>query len=307
MERRAAGEVRAEGRRLSGTVLTFGEVSPSHRERFEPGSLRLGPAVSLNLHHDRERAVAYLPGGGLEVRLEADAVRMVAELPPIPAADRALEEVRTRRTTGLSIEFRALAERRESGLRVVTAAELHGIGLVDRPSYGGSRVEARARSGRTLSASIPEGTRLSCECSGAGCHFAEFSEGVAELMLDAAFAADRTLVATFGDYKSALASTSRGTLRREGSTGFAIDLPDSPAGRAVVDAHEAAGVVARPYLAGAAGERVDETMVYRDPPELRAIIVSPTDKREGWPEPVIASGPVDEPRAARRPETFLWL
>ena len=37
MERRTFGtEVRAEGRRLSGVVLAYGDVSPSHRERFEP-------------------------------------------------------------------------------------------------------------------------------------------------------------------------------------------------------------------------------------------------------------------------------
>ena len=49
-ERFSAGlEVRAEGRNLTGTVLRYGDVSPSHRERFEPGSIRFADAVHLDL------------------------------------------------------------------------------------------------------------------------------------------------------------------------------------------------------------------------------------------------------------------
>ena len=40
IERRAAiGEIRVEGRKLTGVVMRYGEVSPSHKERFEPGAL----------------------------------------------------------------------------------------------------------------------------------------------------------------------------------------------------------------------------------------------------------------------------
>lgn len=146
IERRASvTEIRVEGRRLSGTVLVFGDISPSHRERFEPGSLRLADVVHLDLHHDPERAVAWLPNGGLELREEDRAMLLTAELPPIPAADRALAEIRAGKTTGLSVEFRALEEDREDGLRVIRKALLMGVGIVRSPSYGASRVEARAR------------------------------------------------------------------------------------------------------------------------------------------------------------------
>ena len=123
-ERRFAGiELRAEGRRLSGTVLRYGDVSPSHRERFEPGALRLAEAVHLDLAHDPERAVAWHPGGGLHLDNGRQALTMRAELPPLPAADRALAEVRAGRANGLSVEFRALAERREGGLRVAEESD----------------------------------------------------------------------------------------------------------------------------------------------------------------------------------------
>ena len=146
LERRAAlGEIRVEGRTISGVVMKYGEVSPSHRERFEPGSLRMADAVHLDLNHDRERAVAWSPGGGLELRDEDGAMILSAELPPIPAADRALEEIRTGRVTGLSVEFRAQKESRVGGVRVIEEALLTGVGIVARPSYEGARIEARAR------------------------------------------------------------------------------------------------------------------------------------------------------------------
>ena len=289
-ERRTAGEVRAEGRRLSGTVLDFGDTSPSHRERFSPGSLKLGEAVSLNLFHDAERAIAWHPGGGLNLRTDAGGLRMEAELPPIPAADRALQEVRSGRTTGLSLEFRALEEHREAGLRVVDSAEILGIGLVRKPSYDRSRVEARQSSGFSLRSFIPSGTRLDCECSGGECSYAEFSEPVVERMMDMAFETERNLIAVLKDYSAPLASTNRGTLIQTAAGGFDIIIPDSPVGRAVLDADEAAGTVVRPYLDATkpTGRKVGDTRVYDgEPPSVRALVVSSTDKRGGWPSPKI--------------------
>ena len=146
VERRAAlGEIRVEGRKLTGTVMRYGEVSPSHKERFEPGSLRMAASVHLDLNHDRERAVAWHPGGGLELAERGESLELSAELPPIPAADRALDDIRTGKATGLSVEFRAVKESRVDGVRVIEEAELSGVGLVGQPSYEGSRVEARAR------------------------------------------------------------------------------------------------------------------------------------------------------------------
>ena len=146
VERRAAlGEIRVEGRKISGTVMHYGQVSPSHRERFEPGSFRMAIAVHLDLNHDRERVIAWHPEGGLELTDRGEALELSAELPTIPAADRALEEIRTGQTNGLSVEFRAIKESRVNGVRVIEEAELSGIGLVSKPSYEGSRVEARTR------------------------------------------------------------------------------------------------------------------------------------------------------------------
>ena len=51
-------EVRAEGRRLSGVAIKYGDVAQSHNERFLPGSLRLDDAVILDWEHDQNRALA---------------------------------------------------------------------------------------------------------------------------------------------------------------------------------------------------------------------------------------------------------
>ena len=104
-------EVRAENRRLSGVAIRYGDTAQSHRERFEAGSLRLDSQVILDWEHDAMRALAWSPSGGLELVDAPDAMRMTAELPPLPAADKALEEVRAGRVTGLSIRFRPVRER----------------------------------------------------------------------------------------------------------------------------------------------------------------------------------------------------
>ena len=306
LERRAAArEIRIEGRRLSGIVMAFGDVSPTHQERFEPGSLRF-EAVPLNLFHDPERAAAWHPGGGLELRQDASALRMVAELPPIPAADRALAEVLSGRASGLSIEFLAESERREAGIRVVEAAQLVGIGLVRDPSYGQSRVEARGRSGFKMKAAVPPGKRVSCECASAKCKWAEVIPEAMEQMFDKVFKEHaQTAVAVFDSYSAPLASTARDTLRGSFAGGIGrveIDLPDSDSGRAVRAAAEDSGVIVRPFFADVQSEIVDDTEVIRGG-RLRALIVSPTDAREGWPEPEIVGPDTPAPRRRAR----LWL
>ena len=297
-ERRVSGiELRAEGRRLSGVVLTFGEVSPSHREKFEPGSLRLAETVHLDLGHDPLKAAAWFPGGGLELRSDHSALRMVAEVPKIPAGDAALEMLRSGRATGLSVEFSALKERRDGNLRVIEDAELRGIGLVRNPSYQQSHVEARRRSGRTMRATIPAGRSVECRCSGAECKFAEMAKEGLEQAFNSAFQQfEREVIAGFGSYDMPLASVSSGTLRGRvlgsGDAEVEIDLPDDGAGAATMAAHEAAGVIVRPHIDAAAAESTveGETRIYQTMP-IRAFLVSATDARQGWPSPALVPTP----------------
>ena len=318
VERRtAAVELRVEGRKLSGVVMRYGEVSPSHREQFTPGSLRIADHVHLDLDHDPERAVAWHPGGGLALANGRDAMTMRAELPPIPAADRALAEIRAGKVTGLSVEFRAVRERRDGDMRVIEDAILSGVGIVRAPSYDNSRVEARRRSGRTMLARIPAGRKLACRCSGANCRFAELIGAALRDEFNRAFElAEKEIIAGFGSYDMPLASRSAGTLRgrmlANGDGEIEIDLPDDGVGAATVAAHEAAGVIVRPHIdASAAVSTIEgETRVYQKAP-IRAFLVSATDAREGWPAPELVATPGElvQARAPRdeRKRRRLWL
>ena len=145
LERRSAfGELRAKGRRVIGPALRYGDVSPSHRERFEPGAIDVatGRTYWLDREHNQEIVLAHT-GSGLELRAENDGLFIEAELAAIPAADRALEDVKSGMLTGLSVEFHALQERQEAGIRVIESAELIGVALVKHPSYQQSVAELR--------------------------------------------------------------------------------------------------------------------------------------------------------------------
>ena len=324
-ERRYAGaELRAEGRTLSGPVVVYGEVSPSHREKFLPGSIPLSPAetVQLDYRHDQYRTLTWT-GAGLSLADTPGALMARAEIPETPVGNLALAEVREGKLTGFSLEFHARQESRESGIRVIERADLVGIGVVPKPSYPGSVVELRARSGRTIRTRIPRNRRLACDCRGdAACRFARFqNEAIDEMWSEVkeTFQREAGIVAVHENYTAALGSTQRGTVRftrpDADGLGVEIDLPDSEAGRAVIAASDDAGVVVRPFIdtrrAVAVQESIpdsdEQVMVYTKAP-IRALVVSSTDRREGWPEPVIVPTPeIPDKRAEKPVRRRRWL
>ena len=137
-EHRAGCEFRVAGRTLSGTVLRYGDVSPSFRERFVPGAFAPVRAVPLNLQHDSRMVV--LDAGEFVLADGPRALSIRADLPPDSAA---MQLVKRGALNGFSVEFHAKAERREGGVRVIERADLVGIGLVDQPSYPRSTAEVR--------------------------------------------------------------------------------------------------------------------------------------------------------------------
>ena len=289
-ERRTTGvEIRVEGRRLSGTIMRYGDVSPTHRERFEPGSLRLAESVHLDLFHDPERAVAWHPGGGLELDNGTDALTMRAELPPIPAAERALAEIRAGKATGLSVEFRAVRESRDGDLRVVHDAVLSGIGIVRAPSYGDSHVEARAKAG-TVRGRIPYGKRLECRChrSSGNCSAVSFRRGAFDDAMD-----DEKMIAVAKDYAAPLASARRKTLRfRETDDGLEIemDLPDTQAARDLIAVSDNVPLIVRPLFDQDASDFAEAGGVASyGKVAVRAVLIGATDASAGWPEAAVAA------------------
>ena len=139
-------ELRAHDRRLTGTVMRYGdeaEIPGIGRERFSVFAfdkyLRHGGGTRLNVMHEPDLIVASTRRGDLTFTDSPEALDMVATLPSGSAYDSVLELVGDGLTTGLSVEFVALEERTTNGTRVVTQAALPGLGIVDEPAYAASR------------------------------------------------------------------------------------------------------------------------------------------------------------------------
>ena len=202
-------EVRPEGRRLIGTALKYGDVSPSHRERFEPGSMIMGGTLWLDYQHDATRILAHTENGGLTLRDTESALNIEAVLPQIPLADKAPAEVRSGVLKGFSIEFTANSERVDDDVRVIERASLAGIGLVQSPSYQQSKVEARAVGAR-LTGSIPFNKTMTCRCHRGECDQVSFQPGAFDEALSDDNARDVLLIRD--TFSSALASNKKGSL-----------------------------------------------------------------------------------------------
>ena len=129
--------------RLTGVLLTYGERAGDRAELFEAGALKWPDnGIVLRRQHSRASPI-------MRVRPETRGNQIVLDAPlPDTAAGRdAAREVRAGLFGGLSVEFRATAQRYAGGVRRIAGALLTGAGLVDTPSYTGSRVEVRERQG----------------------------------------------------------------------------------------------------------------------------------------------------------------
>ena len=188
-----------------------------------------------------------------------------------------------------------------------------------------SKVEARARSGRTLrSHRIPYDAELACECiaqggSGAACVAAVKFERYAGTLMAQAInqaAADvggPDVLAVFKDYSRPLGSARKGTLRAvDTDDGLAIevDLPTGEAGNMAVAASETAGVIVRPLIDYEADATTfDDTPAGRvvKTAHVRAFLVGSTDSRAGWKDARIDDAPDDAPRARQERRVRVWL
>ena len=130
---------------VTGTVMKYGDVAHvgrTYHERFMPGSIEYDDVV-LNLLHDRQQPVARL-GAGLDLQETSKSLEARIEIPQTTFGRRARELINAKIIRGLSAEFIPKVESFEGGMRVIKRAELHGIGLVDRPAYPASTLDMRS-------------------------------------------------------------------------------------------------------------------------------------------------------------------
>ena len=319
-EHRAGCEFRVAGRTLSGTALRYGDVSPEHRERFLPGAFAPVPAVPLNLQHDR--SVVLLPAERYALTDTEHALEVRAEL---PADSAALKLVRRGALNGFSVEFHSRSETREAGVRVIERAELVGVALVDMPSYPGSTAEVRRRGDRggrlaTFRGRVPAGRKLDCRCSPGDCLEAIFEAGAFDnLTAGQVTERGRDILAVVGEYQNAIGSAQRRTVRfwqgRDGALEFAVDVPSTARGEALMETFNVVPVHARPVLDLDASDYTlaDRVATYRRA-EVRALTIGPTDASRGWTPLVIGEDGEGPPGPGTRRESeslarrrALWL
>ena len=309
------------GRTLSGHAIRYGDRSRQFRELVEPRAFveRASPLV-LNMQHDRQRPIADT-SGTLTVA-DSDAGLHVAT--PLREGSAELDLVRRGSLAGLSVEMRVLRDRIEAGWRVIERAVLLAIGLVDRPAYPASSVELRrwnaAQRVARYTSRVPTGRRLRCECSD-GANFAEFAADAFTKALTEQAASGANVTAVVNSYDNVIASTDRGTLRlgtdADGALTVDVDIPDTPLGHRLLDADNDAGTVARPFVDDPDGTRSElimgddgENVRRWTAPKLRAIVLTGTDAREGWPAPAVTLLDGDDAqRAAPDPTAgvLAWL
>ena len=297
VERSAPVEFRVSGRTLRGVALRYGEKARDRAETFEAGAFQPIGMVTLNLQHDPEREIASSAAGTLRVLDSPEALRVEADLRE-GSAELAL--VRRRALRGLSVEFRCRSERRDNGLRVVEKADLPAIGLVDSGSYR-TGVELRQIEDAWLTATIPTGKRLQCECAPGECQDVEFEPGAFD-----GLGADSDILAVGGPFTRVLGSLRRGTLvAEETRAGLRIGLTgptDTAAAREVIDNARTAPIYARPLLDTEGSEYVEDDPVQRfSRASVRAILIKATPNDRGH-LPAEVEGV--EPRQKQR---RLWL
>ncbi len=303
----SGAEIRASGRTLEGTAMRFGDVSPSHKERFAPGSIDLSDGVQrwLNLAHDHSRVLAWTAGGGLELRTTGFGLEVRAELPRTPLHDFALRGVEGGKFRGLSVEFHSHGEHEENGVRVIEKALLNGIGLVSAPSYPGSTVEARAEiRAAGVKGEILYGAALACRCHPGSANVVKFEVGAFRESIRT-----RNVIAIAGQYAQAVASTAKGTLTlTDTARGLRIAiarLPDTQVARDLVEQAAVVPITMRPvYRVEDDADFTEENGIatYRKA-TLRAILLGTTDEDDGFQEAEFVEPDTPVRRSARR----LWL
>ena len=325
VERRAAVEARFDGRTLTGPAVTYGDIAmgPKGPERFEPRAFVSGlPTAALTLQHDSERVLASQPEA---LTLTDSPMRL--DLRAVLRPDGA-EATLVRRGTlgGLSVGFVALREHQDGGERVITAAHLDHVALVDRPAYPGSTVELRQLDTAAFVSVIPFDRPLQCECIGEECGAIQFGP---EAFAEYTSGARDTIAVAGGGFANVVASTARGTMSVARATAAALRLARAVEQRItsgievvieaaitrtaqalVLDAL-AVPIYLRPILRMDTSEYRDIAGVrHVDRADVRAWLIKATPNDAGH-LPVVAAGtatgPVPDPVTAPETRRRIWL
>ncbi len=266
----------------------------------------------LDLDHDRLRAVAWI-GQGLVVEDTPAGMMVRAEAPMTPAGDSALEGIRDQSRSGLSVEFRAVRERREpqTGVRLVQEFAVQGFALVAQPSFPSAKVlEVRQLGGAPIRGSISLGEDLPCRCR-SGCQAIRFEPDSLDLALAEAAAGERIIPAFFsGSFQAPLATVGSGlrvTRRGRALNVELAGLPETEAANAFRESLTTGTPFSwRPYVPVEPGVPIVKegtTAIIQAGADLRGIELAPISGPVGALQAVTMGERQTRARARRR----LWL
>ena len=149
-EIRCAIELRADASRespgrLVGTLLEYNERASDRAELFEQGSLSWPESgIILNRQHQRGSPIMRVVP-----IVQGNSVVLDSALPDTQAGRDTAAEIRAGLFNGLSVEFKAIKQRFEGGVRKIGAAMLQAAAIVDSPAYSGSAgLEVRGKGRR---------------------------------------------------------------------------------------------------------------------------------------------------------------
>ena len=138
--RYAQDESRQTPGRLIATLMTYGEVASDRREMFDAGSLRFpDQGLLIDEMHDRKSPILRA-----QPIIDGNTIRIDHPFPDTQRGRDAATNLREGVLTGLSVSFVAEDEEMRNGVRIIKRAFAPRAGLVDSPSYTGSKAEVRA-------------------------------------------------------------------------------------------------------------------------------------------------------------------
>ena len=264
--------------------MKYGEIATGapRPEKFLPGAFKVPPdGVILNVQHDRNKPIARTPDT-LILTDTAESLELRAEVPGTQEGSDTLTLVRNRILTGLSVEFRAVKEHFEAGVRVITEAVLSSVAVVDRSAYSGSVVEARRIGGLGVSFKIPYEKKMRCQC----CTKADnvrFKKGSLDEVADGT---EGDVLAVSGDYKGALASRKRGSLRprkTDDALEVKMDVADTQSGRDLIAQADDVDILARPIVDfNKSTFTVEGDTAIIERAHVRGFTLGSTDANQGW-------------------------
>ena len=134
-------ETRLTPGRLVGTLMTYGERAKDRAEMFADKALTFPPnGIVIDEQHNRQAPILRVMP-----TVENGVVMVDAPFPDTQRGRDAATNVRLGILTGLSVSFHSEVEEMRNGVRVIKKAYVPRAGLVDDPSYKGSKAEVRSK------------------------------------------------------------------------------------------------------------------------------------------------------------------